>query len=144
MRRQVRTYAVCYWNPEEVKPTIKWLPSYLYGEDVNEVFNQFVCMHRERCCFSVHELSSEEVRIINRLSRELLKRNKDDRRVEYKIQHPGAEAIDEPIYQNALFAAMDSVCNHAESIAVLQYVPALGFVPYDVVFPELIRCKGVR
>lgn len=139
MRRQMRTYAVCYWNPEEVNPVIKWLPSYLYGEDVNEVFNQFVCIHRERCCFSVHELSSDGVRVINRLSRELLKRNKDDKRVEYRIQHAGADAGDEPIYQNALFAAMDAVCNHAESIAVLQYVPALGFVPYDVVFPELIR-----
>lgn len=147
MKRQVRTYAVSFWyddevrpvNDEEVQPVIKWVPSYYYADDVNDVFNQFVCTHRERLYFSVHEVTAGDIRRINRLSRELLKRNKDDRRVEYKIQHPGAEAIDEPIYQNALFAAMDAVCNHAESIAVLQYVPALGFVPYDVVFPELIR-----
>lgn len=139
MRRQVRTYAVCYWNPEEVKHTIKWLPSFLYGTDVNEIFNQFVCIHPGPSCFSVHEVTAGDIRLINRLSRDLLKRNKDDKRVEYRIQHAGADAGDEPIYQNALFAAMDAVCNHAESIAVLQCLPGVGYVPYDVVFPELIR-----
>ena len=139
MRRQTRTYAVCYWDPEDEKSGVKWLTSYLYGEDVNEIFNQFVCIHPVPSCFSVHELTDHEIRLINRLSRELLKRNKDDNQVEYKIQHPGADDSDEPIYHNPLFAVMDAVCNNAESIAILKKLPRIGYVPYDVVFPELIR-----
>ena len=137
MRRRMRTYAVSYWNAEDEKSSVKWVPNYMYGDDANEIFNQFVCMHREASCFSVHELTDHEIRLINRLSRELLKRNKDDKQVEYKIQHPGADDSDEPIYHNPLFAAMDAVCNNAESIAILQKLSHIGYVPYDVVFPEL-------